>query len=299
MQCMLPIFSYQILWSYILGIMMYYSLIQLNFQTVDRLIYSSMYAFWYIIWAYLVFSLIAIPFCLSTSYAFHQAFQKHKTSLSEVFFYWWKNIFPSFNIYWHQFKYIYLLPSLLLITSLICIIAGAYHQVFLVVWVIWLLWCIITIPYIVYKSIRASLSIPHAVIKNSYDKKSFQESIQNTAWKFWIIFLLLLITSMIIGLTSQVSQQISNFTQILYPWNLEQDITILLDNLSLAEWENLYEKLMDFFASLLCNPIYYFISALSSLAIAIWSIAHHCFLTYIALLFDANNSNNLIKKEEL
>ncbi len=127
--------------------------------------------------------IIQIPFYLSLILNVNQLYKGEKITYKENFFIALKNIKKAFYTYRYIFKYVWLIPCLLLIVWLLIIIFDL--NIWLII--IWITF-IISLYFIFYRWTQICFSMISAVSYNSFTVDNFTKSISITKNKLWRIF---------------------------------------------------------------------------------------------------------------
>lgn len=239
------------LWGFIFSIAMKFA----NVDTSVWLDTNSYINMWYfaIIYWFIAFCVIVlkIPFYISLVKNISDSFKWVVIDMSWNLKYWFSSIWKIFNTYWYIFKYIALIPSLLLIVWLLVLFVNS---------IIWLIVVVLSMIIFVYFSIfrwlRAYFSLMFAVSNTDYSEKNFKDSISLTKGKIWIVFInivwlviilwiIWLIISQFINLSTFDTDAIYNFAYDVYinknTADLQSKINALVStltptNASLVTW---------------------------------------------------------------
>lgn len=140
---------------------------------------------------FLGYVLLIIPFVIATIQAIKNAYHGVNASLKDNIVYGFKTFVPILGVYWHIFAYVALIPALLFIVwGLIMIVWLSQDlQVFTRLWILlsgiaWFLFIIFS----AYRWLKAAFSLYQAVENNSFDKKSFMQSVAHSDGKWWRVF---------------------------------------------------------------------------------------------------------------
>lgn len=151
---------------------------------VDSNSYINMWYFW-IIYSIISFSILflKIPFYISLIKSISDTIKWEFVDINANFIYWFKCIFKIFSTYWYIFRYVALIPCLILIFGLLAIFFNT------MVWflIIWLSFVIFVFFWIV-RWLRSFLSLMYAISKDDYSEDNFTKSITITRGKLWWIF---------------------------------------------------------------------------------------------------------------
>lgn len=227
--------------------------IAMKFANVDKSIWfdsNSYINMWYfaVIYWFITFSVMVlkIPFYISLIKNISDSYKWEIINKSLNLKYWFLSIWKIFNTYWYIFKYIALIPSVLLIVWLLVIFADS---------VIWLIIIVLSLFIFIYFSIfrwlRAYFSLFYAITNNDYSENSFKNSINLTKNNLWTIFLNILwfviifwiiwfIISKFINLSSFNTDAIYNFIYDVYinknTDNIQEKVNVLISSLTPTNW---------------------------------------------------------------
>jgi len=175
-----------LLWKYIFSIA--FKFVNVNKDVgIDANSYINM---WYfaIIYGFIALSIaiLKIPFYISLVKSINDSFNWKLVSKNANLLYWFVSIWKIFNTYRYIFKYVALIPSLILIVWLLVIFVDK------VIWAILIIWALIIFVYFtIFRWLRSFLSLIYAVVHDDFSSDNFKKSIfltkDNIGSIFWNI----------------------------------------------------------------------------------------------------------------
>lgn len=151
---------------------------------IDTSSYINMWYFW-IIYSIISISvlILKIPFYISLVKNISDTYKWDNFQKNENLKFSFSRIWKIFNTYWYIFKYVALIPSLLLIFWLLIVFID------IKVWLIIVAFSIILFIYFaVFRWLRSFASLMYAIQYDDFSEDSFKKSIWITKYNVWTIF---------------------------------------------------------------------------------------------------------------
>lgn len=188
--------SLSLIWTFILSLAMKFA--SFNKETwIDANSYINM---WYFAIIYFIIfislTVLYIPFFISLIKNINDKFNWEVIDKNESLSYWFKNTWKIMNTYWYIFKYVWLIPALILIVWLLVTFQDK------VIWIIIIVLSLfIFIYFSIFRWLKSFFSLLYAISYNDYTEKNFLKAIDltknrlmdifiNIVW-LWIIFWLI------------------------------------------------------------------------------------------------------------
>lgn len=179
----ISVFVLSLLWSYIFSLSYKFLDIK-NWSGIDINSYVNMWYFWVI---YSIISLsvaiLKFPFYISFVKNISDAYKWNNFDKIENLKFWFARIFKILNTYRYIFKYVALIPCLLLIVWLLIIFVDHIVWILIVAFSIFLF-----IYFAIFRWLRSFSSLMYAVFYDDFSKDSFKKSIEITKYKVWTVF---------------------------------------------------------------------------------------------------------------
>jgi hypothetical protein len=172
-----------LLWNFIFSIA--FKFVSVNKDAwIDANSYVNMWYFAIIYWFIaLSVAILKIPFYISLVKNIENSFNWELVNKNANLKYWFTSIWKIFNTYWYIFKYVVLIPSLLLIIGLLVIFVDQGIWVLIII-----LSLLVFIYFSIFRWLRSFLSLIYAIVYNDFSNDNFKKSILLTKNKIWSIF---------------------------------------------------------------------------------------------------------------
>lgn len=151
---------------------------------IDTNSYINMWYFW-IIYSIISISvlILKIPFYISLVKNISDTYKWDNFQKNENLKFSFSRIWKIFNTYWYIFKYVALIPSLILIVWLLIVFVD------FIVWLIIVAFSIILFIYFaIFRWLRSFASLMYAIQYDDFSEESFKKSIWITKYNVWTIF---------------------------------------------------------------------------------------------------------------
>jgi hypothetical protein len=177
----------------------------------------------------LAYLILMIVIQLGTLQSIKQAISGTKPTPKEnILQYGLQNLWASFKTYWYIFAYVALIPALIFIFGgVLFILSQTYFSQDIVrdiAIAIMIISALVFIVFAVYRGIRSTFSLVHAVDKQSFTKENFQNSLTITKWKWWNITWNIVLVSFIGGLATSLLGNLAGSIGFLW-----QDFSLLAE----------------------------------------------------------------------
>lgn len=151
---------------------------------IDTSSYINMWYFWIIYFIISISVLILkIPFYISLVKNISDTYKWENFQKNENLKFSFSRIWKIFNTYWYIFKYVALIPSLLLIVWLLTVFID------ITVWLIIVVFSIILFIYFaIFRWLRSFASLMYAIEYDDFSEENFKKSIWITKYNVWTIF---------------------------------------------------------------------------------------------------------------
>ncbi len=172
-----------LLWKYIFSIA--FKFVNVNKDVgIDANSYINIWYFAIIYW-FIALSVVIlkIPFYISLIKNIENSYNWELVNKNSNLKYWFASILKIFNTYWYIFKYVVLIPSLVLIVWLLVFFVDQGIWAILVI-----LALIIFVYFAIFRWLRSFFSLMYAIIHNEFSNDNFKKSIFLTKNKIWTIF---------------------------------------------------------------------------------------------------------------
>lgn len=215
------------LFSFLWGLVFSLAFKFVNFnQTswIDSNSYINLWYFW-IIWfiLFITVALLKIPFFIALIKNIKDAYNWELIDKKSNLIYWFSKLWAIFNTYWLIFKYVALIPSLILIAWLMVVFFDT------TIWgiIIWLA-ILIFIYFWIFRWLRSFLSLIYSISSDDYTDDSFKKSIELTKWNVWVLFWNIILLAIVFWIFWVIFSSLTSFldtwTQSIF-W-LIQDVYI-------------------------------------------------------------------------
>ncbi len=149
------------------------------------------------------FVIIKIPFLTSLIKNINETYNWINFNYMDNLKYWFKNIWNMFRVYWYIFKYILLLPSLILILWLTIFLWDK-----MIWWFIILASIIIWTYFMIIRWLKSYFSLNYAITTNDYTEENFKKSLSLSSNKLLRIFWNSIWIAIIIALVAWIISKI-------------------------------------------------------------------------------------------
>ena len=231
--------------------------------------------------AWLVFWILYMFFYVATFKSIVQAYRWDESSISSNIKYGYRSIINVSKVYWYNFSYVYLIPTMVFIAWFFIILIASISGIsdFIEKWIWVLIFSVfVFIAFSIYRWTKASFFVCSAIDKESYTKENFKQSVLFTRNNWWRIVWNLILISIAIWFISSIIKGLifaffpSSFsvTDILdgellglvWSWNLE--VTDIVGNIADVYFSNLAElNIWNVIKSLLWSTIEVIFTAFS------------------------------------
>lgn len=171
------------LWSYIFSLASKFVDVK-SWSWIDTNSYVNM---WYFGVIYSIISLsviiLKIPFYISFVKNISDVYKWNNFDQNENLKFWFSRIFKILNTYRYIFKYVALIPCLILIAWLLVIFVDP------MIWILIVWFSIILFIYFgIFRWLRSFSSLMYAIYYDDFSEDSFKKSIEITKYKVWTVF---------------------------------------------------------------------------------------------------------------
>ncbi len=177
--------------------------------------------------------IIKIPFNLSLIKNINSHFKGENFNSLDNLKYWIKNLSNIFRVYRYLFKYVYLLPSLLLIIGLLVFIMERK-----IGWIIIVLSIFLWMYFWIYRWLKSAFSINYTICSDNYSEENFKKALSLTENNLMRIFWNLLWIWVLIYLVSNITSLVLSIFSIWTSW----DISSIVSNINNIGRENLTQE---------------------------------------------------------
>jgi len=295
-----PLFLYNTFFTIIIWNFISYMLLwNLDISKTDVLIspYYLIIFFIIIIW-FLLYITFLVWFVIATIKMIKKIYDDKEIDITNDIKYWLNSIISSFNTYWYIFAYTTIIPFVFIVFWWILYLIWHYFKIWNI-WTYWIFiiwfWFLLLLLFIAYRWVKSKFSIFRAIDNDSYNKKSFEESIILTnnnwlriVWNFLLLSIILwIIFTIIWTITSSFSTWI---------WDIidyEKIITLYFNNsFSISDIDIIKNNIIKFYNTFYINNfivsiIDSFFNSIEEILVLIFT-----FIFYKRLEIELNNEKN-------